>query len=480
MGDTTLTFDVAGHGGEYQNFISALRSALGSGKFIRNLPVLPRQHKLSWTDVLLRADSLSLRLRVRSNSLYLDGFQKELPCSPWFEFGVKGDQHLLPESEFLGFSGDYISLELAAKTKRLDLPLGQTPLAGAVRQLATVEDPSTPENKVATATSLLVVIQMISESVRFQYISSYLVDNWASSLKPSPYVIGLEAAWGTLSQSLIHAEQDPDPEHFRLPDNDLGLKDADGVSEGRALVEVFSVRIENNHGPMPLIGKLYGDVTAIDALGSQDIYHQDRIGATPVVVNSSLLLTGPKRSILANDSFVLDLDLWDTGSDSSPDINILHGQIPWNLYDLTNKYHEVITQQIDGQAFKANVRYIVLSNAVQALVEVTVNKGDGDDPVNIYGNITAHTEYGNVVLFDKDENHYVDVRLGNDIPLSRSTAAVLLSEKIPLFSINSSLFDVGTPTPPTERLREGAASSLPKVHLRFKQPLSLDNTVELP
>ncbi|RYP43057.1 hypothetical protein DL770_011851 [Monosporascus sp. CRB-9-2] len=469
MGDQVPTFNVDGHREGYQSFISGLRQLFGNpGSFIRNRPVLPPQAAVptTWIDVVLRTGSSRLRLRIRRDNLYLDGFRNDEEGSQWFEIGIENRQNLIPGARFIGFDGSYGALERAAGVgdqTRLAVALGQTPLANAVRQLADTRDPST--NRTGTAYSLLVVIQMICESVRLQWISDYLTEHWTSSLNTPTRMIDYETSWGTLSEALIHAEQDPDPAHFRLPSNNLGITNAAGVAaalgillyrtlpglsrpprevaapwsdypRGRALAEIFWVRMENIDGEDP--GELYGKISANDALGEQLLYNRERDGYQKISPGQHATLQGPPRCILATDSFSITLDLWDRDADASPDDKIAQEKMSWNPYDVTNTYDQPVGRRIDGQYGWVTMNYVVLSNAAQALVEVILINGDDEDPCNVYGTIIAKNGFGHTELFASPSGSRFDVRPNTAIPLFKNTVAVPINKTL---AIEAALYD---------------------------------------
>ena len=445
MGDQIPTLNVDSHRDEYLSFIARLRQAFGeAGSFIHNRPVLraqaPPQGPDDWIDIVLRTDTQRLRLRLRRDNLYLDGFRNDEEGSQWFEIGVEaqGRQHLIPGSTFVGFEGSYAAMERAGGVgdqTRLAVALGQTPLSNAVRQLSTLTDPTPPGNRTSTAYSLLVTIQMICEAIRLQWISDYLAENWNASINTPTQMIDLETSWGTLSDALIHAEQDPAPSNFRLPrPNDLGITNAAGAAavlgillhrtirgsrviraimdipwgdypRGRTLLEVFWVRIERIDDENP--GDLYGTIKAFDGLGSQDLYNRSRDDYESIHPGDSATLTGPSRSVLATDGFVLDFQLWDKDVDLSPDDSIVYEKITWSPFELGNTFDATITQRVAGTYGSATVHYAVLSNAAQALVEIVLINGDNEDPANVFGTITAHNGLSDIALFRKDSKHYI-------------------------------------------------------------------------
>ncbi|KAI1379469.1 ribosome-inactivating protein [Hypoxylon crocopeplum] len=476
MGDRTPTYNVRHNAQDYQSFIEQLRRLLADpGSYARGLPVLVEQddgRPNNLIEIVLSTDSQAVRLSLRRDNLYLIGFRDDTAGNPgpWYE--INSDRQRIPGSVPVGFTGDYGALERTAgigDQTRLAIALGQAPLTNAVNQLATVRNPSDTNNRLPTARSLLVVIQMICESVRIQWISNYLTTNWQLSQNTPGEMIEYETAWGTLSEVLIHADQDPDPSHFRLPrDNPFRITNAAGViavlgillhrdlpstfgslrsvraiampwadyPQGRALVEVFWVRIERIDDEDP--GDLYGTIKAVDALGSQYLYNRDRSNYESISPGQNASLTGPSRCILASDSFAIDLNLWDKDSDPSPDDNIVQEKIQWNLFDARNTFDQTTTLRVDGKYGWATVHYIVLSNAAQALIEVILINGDSEDPANVYGCITARNGFGDTELFNRASSDYINVKPDAAIPLRRSVVAVPLNHQL---EIDASIYD---------------------------------------
>ncbi|KAK9145670.1 hypothetical protein Sjap_005573 [Stephania japonica] len=88
-------------------------------------------------------------------------------------------------------SANYNALESRAGVKRKNIPLGLQALLGAISTLL-----DRPED----ARSLLIVIQMISEAVRYWEIESRVRNN--AQFTPDGYMIDLETNWGTLSEQI--------------------------------------------------------------------------------------------------------------------------------------------------------------------------------------------------------------------------------------------------------------------------------------
>ncbi|KAI8966644.1 ribosome-inactivating protein [Daldinia sp. FL1419] len=455
MSDNTIHFFVGEHPGIYRDFIHRLRwTCSDPGAFVENIPAFPRpSNPLKWIDVVVVKgfDSLSLRLRLRSDSLYLDGFRNDAEGSQWYEVGVEAlcSQHLIPGSTFVGFDGSYASLERISTHTRPHLELGESNFSDAMEQLARLKGSVTADLRPDTARSLLVLTQMISESVRFEEITLFIEENWTNNIIPSSDLIGLEDAWGAFSEALIHTEQDPDPDHFRLPKNKQNITDKFGIikplgilqhrpsppipisavsppwdkyARGRMLAEIFSVRI-NKVGDQGSLG-VYGTIEIIDGLSAQYIFNVEENKAESVYPDDNITLTGPDRSIVAADSFTINIDIQGKRTSASPAENISRGQILWNYYDTTNKYNQLINRPlVTNRTFYAAVEYVVLDDAFLARVKVSLTKGDVDNIANIYGSIVANNGFGDVTLF-KTRYSPLGVFENAEIPLSRSTIAV--------------------------------------------------------
>ncbi|XP_057956718.1 60 kDa jasmonate-induced protein-like [Malania oleifera] len=197
---------------------------------------------------------------------------------------------------------------------------------------------------------------------------------------------------------------------------------------GHALVEVFSVRINDIDGE----SHLYGTIKVIDGLSLQYIYDRKREDPELVSAGDAILLTGPARSISAYDSFTIDVNLMDDSKTSTND-EVIRELFTWNVYlTASNVYNEPMTDKVVGKNGSATVDYIVMSNAVQANVEITLINGDGKDLIELNGFVTARgDEFVNeCMLFRKTNNENIEVRCGQLIPMSRSTIAVPLDSSL--------------------------------------------------
>ncbi|XP_008776754.2 protein synthesis inhibitor II-like [Phoenix dactylifera] len=209
MAEFTTEFDVEGkgsHWAKYTDFIEGLRHRLRE-RSSHNRPVLPPQENppRRWFDLKLLSSSSNhaITLRIRRDNLYLDGYQMENP-NQWLEFGDPSPQHLIPGSSFLGFDGGYPDLQRVAAETRKNISLGTEELKKAVNKLAT----STSSKE--RAHHLIVVIQMMCESIRFDRLSKHLATQFPGSSGPPEWMLALENGWGDLSDALLDADADPE------------------------------------------------------------------------------------------------------------------------------------------------------------------------------------------------------------------------------------------------------------------------------
>ncbi|XP_030538428.2 60 kDa jasmonate-induced protein-like [Rhodamnia argentea] len=455
----------------YRHFIEDLRGRLKSeGRYSHNRPVLPLQSdSLAWFHIILQTTTHAkgITLRIRRNNLYLDSYQME-NSEQWLEFGRTNDSHLIPGSTFLGFRGDYNDLESTAKRGRDGINLGQDQLTTAVNQLATSTD------RRVRAGSPIIVIQMISESIRFDHISNRIAATFSDVLPPE--ILALENGWGDLSNALLWDDANPVGGFRRLPQpNRMNIRIAEEAAaaigillglpprvarmvkafgllaqgtQGRPLVEVFSVVRMNDTG-----GKLYGIITVTDGVRSQYIYNKKRDEGDSGL---AALLSGPAGCISAYGSFIIDMDLMDD----------IKGQISRNVYDINNVYDQLLQENVNGEKGSVTVKYAVFRDAVQAIVEVILSNGDGNNPAYVYGQITARNSNFTIesTLFQRTLDEKGTVRPGEPIPLSRSVVAVPL---------NSSLIVGGNLFVSSEReIAKGTAEFPAQVSGTFEQDIS--------
>ncbi|KAI1753853.1 ribosome-inactivating protein [Xylaria castorea] len=438
--DFTDTLEVAPGSGAYKQFIERVRNRLVNNRsaclavpYLRPQAFVPNH----WFDLTLTFGAFSVTLKIRSDSLYLDAYQA---MGQWFEFDDA--PHITPGATRLSFGGGYSSLERVAQIGTRDRGRAGWLLGRVYLGLAVATIGLEAANDETKARQLLVLIQMINEAIRFTAIEAVLVSEWDNATDPGGEMIALQNVWGSLSGGVLQASGSaPDaPLHVRHTANDSGIntpRAAAGVlgimvcrspngslnfPRGRLMVEVFKLRIDSIDGENP--GNLYGTVIAQDGLGRQYVYNRDRNQPESIVPGRDALLTGPPETISAADSFSLIVDLWDYDYFSRDD-SIAKGSIDWNVYNINNQYDKPLLQTVKGDSGSVTLQYVVMRDAAQALVEVVLINGDGEDPADVYGTITAYNEYGWSSLFSKpDKNSRINVHPNSAIPLSRSVVAV--------------------------------------------------------
>lgn len=224
MAEFTKEFNVEMGSRAYRDLIKDLRVRLGN-TFSHNIRVLVTQQNppTQWFNIILRTNNHWIKLRIRQDNLYLDGYQME--NFEWLEFGrtFSTSPHLIPGSTFLGYDGSYSALKYVSKQGMNNITLGPIALTNAINDLAISATSSADR-----ARSLIIVIQMICESIRFTRISDFLADTFCSnsSLPPPDWILALVRGWGDLSAALLRADADPN-NFFRLPQpNDMNIVSA--------------------------------------------------------------------------------------------------------------------------------------------------------------------------------------------------------------------------------------------------------------
>lgn len=98
----------------------------------------------------------------------------------------------------------------------------------------------------------------------------------------------------------------------------------------------------------------------------------------------------------------------------------------WNAYDYTNEYNVLQSHDIRGQYGCVKLTYAVISNAAEALIDVVLINGDGENPADVYGNVYAeNTSFDDEIeLFRRSKDDYVKVRKDDLIPLTRRAVAL--------------------------------------------------------
>ncbi|KAM3436910.1 hypothetical protein NHJ13734_004874 [Beauveria thailandica] len=469
------SFDLDTQGAEgYTKFLEDLRTELAACRRSEVLRVLPPQtlnptaDTVDWFDLGLHTGGFTITVRLRADNLYLLAYRVEpFPNSNWR--ALSDAQQLVPGSTALPSGFTYSRLETQADLRRPELPLGLSALRGAVSYLAThQENPSNQEEKKSLAKALLVVVQMLSEALRFRLIGDHVA---AESAQITERMGRLENDWADISEAVLRSDTtytdstpllanenqmqkwelrtlaaaiailglalQPSLPGPRLMEMKTRQDQCGATPQGRTLLEVYFVRIDNIDNEDP--GDLYGSITATDALGTDTLWKQDP--SLSIKPGQDVPLTGPSRPISGSGAFSIDLDLWDHDSfpDPSPDDQVALGSVQWNPEDPSNKYNTAHYQQITGSSGSASVRYAVLQRAVIAQFSVVLVKGD-ENPDDVCGTITASNGIDKVVLFDVacESGKTVSVNEGNPVPLQRPVLAVPLDDPV---TIKAHLWD---------------------------------------
>ncbi|WOH04184.1 hypothetical protein DCAR_0623593 [Daucus carota subsp. sativus] len=189
----------------YEALMDRLRSLLAGDRTVRDRPVLPSVAEIPSDhprfEVVMGTNTNQVTFLFRRQDLYLEAYQRG-GSETWYEFREKNQkEHAVKGSEFLPFSGSYSGthgLEENAANRdrsgrvmqgsfdRSRIPLGRYALRDAVNTLAT----SDAQNE--RARSLIVIIEMISESLRFEQIEIYILTNWYTGAIPTTELVVLE------------------------------------------------------------------------------------------------------------------------------------------------------------------------------------------------------------------------------------------------------------------------------------------------
>ncbi|XP_057958290.1 uncharacterized protein LOC131151105 [Malania oleifera] len=484
----------------YISFIDDIREKLGA-RSVHSIPILPAEQDepTQWLDVVLRTtQNHAVRLRTRVNNLYKTGYRPE-NHHQWFELSDAAGkpQNLIDGSTNLGFSGghDHLLSSNGGNWSWKQVNVGLTPLREAVDNLSRTAD------RRERARSLLVASLMINEAIKFNDVRDFFAGLYSeSSVFPSEYV-NLVRGWGNISARLRNSHDSDDlARELNISENNLGIRtllDATGtvgvikdcharlvkkrmlvnpkgyrgVPQGQPLVEVLSVSI-NNSTTTSGESSLYGTIKVTDGLFSQYIYDRSRDNSERIYAGDTILLTGPTRSISALDSFTIDVDLTDKNSVSSDKFS--YGQVSWNVYlTAANEYDKPLLMDIGDKSGSVTVNYIVLSNAVQATVEVTlINTGDEKDFAEVYGLITARSsKFSNEsMLFWKTKNDDdIKVSANQLLPLMRSAIAVSLDSSL---VIRAELFDRDTRTNSSKEIANGTLTFAPYLSGTYTESIS--------
>ncbi|KAF5379299.1 hypothetical protein D9757_007644 [Collybiopsis confluens] len=416
----------------YNTFIEALRNGLAAGNRVQGVPILPAQQGAPQTfDLNLTADGSTVRVRFRRDNLYLIGYQAN---NIWYEVAHEtGGTHLIGGSTFLPFQGNYnlLARPSAADRNLRDVPLSVGAVNEAIRALAQ-NNPitGTGEQRRAVARAIFTLAVVISEAtsfaclwsrIRFMNVQrspeSQLPGHDLTSLACHPSLISLQpsARW---YHALVRWER-TGHSLTRRSITDAAL--ATSFIKGQPLLEIFYVTVNNIDDENP--GDLFGSIRVTDSAGTVTIWNRGSRDWIEIKPGGRILLEGPSRPLYAADLWSIDLDLWDHDQDASPNDPIAQGTISFNPYG------------------SVTVSYVVIADALYAEISVILINGDGENPADVYGNISADGGYGVSELFRKSSEEYREVKPGSPIPLSKTVVAVPTKNTL---RINANLWDYDT------------------------------------
>ncbi|TVU23864.1 hypothetical protein EJB05_26248 [Eragrostis curvula] len=402
-------------------------------------------------------------LAVRDDNVYLIGFKAK--SGTWFEFGYKkSSARIIPGSTFLECGPDYRSL-LGDKYKVevLKLELGKSFAEKAVVKLSGYVQPTQPPGAPdeETKRGLARLIVMICESSRMIPIFDTVSKGWASGTSLGDKLkLSYLHNWGNMSEALLGWKKYGNK--YKPTDRvAAGLKEAkitnknDALAvvalllnrpppsqkvahnieeederrsawhlhaaanlkgQGRQLVEVFAVR-----AAFPFTGT----VAVFDGIHGQIIYKQEHHHLQPTL-EGEMVLTGPYRAISVDGSFAIKVDM-----DSASAGNDAGGELTWNCYDhAANTVYDVpLKGAIGTNHGPVEVTYAVLTNGVEATVQVRLLLAQAAAGTLIHGKVTARSKAFDVasVLFSHGSEHKVAVAANEaKIPLNRSVISVPL------------------------------------------------------
>ncbi|KAJ0971767.1 hypothetical protein J5N97_019726 [Dioscorea zingiberensis] len=200
-----ITYQTTGN--DYFKFITLVRDYLSSGSLSNDIPQL-REPTLPVSDshrfVLVELTNLgeeTITLAIDMVNVYVVAYQagdesfflRDPPEGAHEQLFTSTTQYTLP------FNGSYIDLQRHAEENRDQIPLGRAELIQAITGLRY----SGGSNQVR-ASSLIVIIQMISEAARFNPILWRVRQHIDSgeSFVPDTYMLNLETSWGSQSREV--------------------------------------------------------------------------------------------------------------------------------------------------------------------------------------------------------------------------------------------------------------------------------------
>ncbi|KAJ8428204.1 hypothetical protein Cgig2_016788 [Carnegiea gigantea] len=240
----------------YSKFIGDLRNKLKDPqRSYFEVPMIRFYPRLQYMYVELKsAAENTITLAIRMDDLYVVGYSykykgRELRArflkleDPTIQAQVK--ENLFPDAtnndKDIGYEGSYDKLEEVAKKNRMDLDLGSQALETYIYEITYKNYSKAEEFRRTEARLLLIVIQMVSEAIRFKYIENKIKDNFYTGYAPDPRAIDLEKNWEKLTKVIMAAN----PQTGEIPKKELDslkLSNPDGTPQN--IRNVYSITVD--------------------------------------------------------------------------------------------------------------------------------------------------------------------------------------------------------------------------------------------
>lgn len=497
-----VRFDIDEGAEAYIQNIQDLRRRLAQGDDIEGVgtlaPQVPPGGALTFFDVVLSytdGPTYELTVRLRTDNLYLVGWRRP-NTDVWYELGHEGGGAATiidpgTTTQLLSLQENYHGLTQAAGWALRDVPLSASRIGGAVRTLATTAIGANTD-WTPIARSVLILAFTVAEATRLRTISTMIEGAWWNESSPGMNYAAQVRSWSRLSNAVQRTRNEGHSWDFNGESTQiwafvaaigaLGIMhyiDTTGSSrtarsitgttdnheavaststttwaQGQPLLEIFYVRINDIDGEDP--GNLYGDIEVIDSVNTAPLWSRKSDEYVDIKPGQDVLLEGPNRALSAADEVGIKLNLFDYDS-LSPNDPIAQGTILFAPFDYYTKYDVVNNVQVNGTSGSATVSYMAISDGLYAQITVVLINGDGEDPANVYGDITTNNGHGQSQLFLRDEDNYIDVAPNSPIPQVRTIVAVPTRGTL---RVNAKLWDQDSLSPDDE-IANGSAEFQP-------------------
>ncbi|KAF5365827.1 hypothetical protein D9757_014434 [Collybiopsis confluens] len=455
---------------EYVAFIQQIRDNLPRSGTVqvgtRIVPILaptPQEQLPQFFNLNLTSNSRTVRVRVQADNMYIIGYSRDGGTS-WYEVAHDDERpetpttprrRLITGSTLLPFreSYDLLAQEGAADRNLRDVPLSYGSITGAIGYLFNSVPRHSPEETTHVARAIMTLAVVISEAVRFPYVSERIHASWwldqpytpGTTNIPHGNLTGLITSWATVGnetqrtrnipQHVFHLDYPPLEittieravtalgvmmSIFRsgpgLAPSERSISDtavlAPSYPKGQPLLE-FNVLIENIDKENP--GDLYGTIKVTDSAGTIKVFDRGKDSSVEIGPGQLVAFEGLSRALYAADAVTIDVDLWDHDRDASPDDHIAEGTVSFDPLDYFTTYDKTEKAVLTAEYGKVIVEYVGISEAICAQIAVKLINGDGEDPANVYGWIVAYHKYGTSQLFRKTKSDRIDVSPGKYI-----------------------------------------------------------------